>query len=112
MLRGSVRANQRECGNWMGQWASTPDLRDVRMPVAGERHFAMRIETETAALEEIAEAFRTISKEISYQGLANALLEAALSYSGVTWGAVLLSEGGEMLTKADANFSREGAEVF
>jgi signal transduction histidine kinase len=72
----------------------------------------MRLESETFELEAIAKAFRTISKEVSYGGLAKALLEAALRYSGADRGAVLLSEGGELLAKADASFPRERAKVF
>jgi signal transduction histidine kinase len=77
-----------------------------------EEHLAMRLENETSELELIAQAFRAISKEISYEGLANALLKAALGYSGATRGAVLLSEGGELLAKADASFPRERATFF
>src|SRR5258707_1174331 len=71
----------------------------------------MSLENETFELEAIAKAFRAISKEISYGGLANALLKAALGYSGAVRGAVLLSEGGELLAKADASFPRERAKV-
>jgi signal transduction histidine kinase len=72
----------------------------------------MRLENETSELELIAEAFRAISKEISYEGLAKALLKAALDYSGAARGAVLLSEKGELLAKADASFPRERAKFF
>jgi C4-dicarboxylate-specific signal transduction histidine kinase len=72
----------------------------------------MRLENETSELELIAESFRAISKEISYEGLAKALLDAALGYSGAARGAVLLSEKGELLAKADANFPRERAKFF
>ena len=72
----------------------------------------MRLENETSELERIAEAFRAISKEISYEGLAKALLKAALGYSGAARGAVLLSERGELLAKADASFPRERAKFF
>lgn len=71
----------------------------------------MKLDSEAGELAEIARAFRTISKEISYGGLANALLDAALTYSGTARGAVLLSEGGELLVKADAKFHREGAKI-
>lgn len=77
-----------------------------------EEHLAMRLENETSELELIAQAFRAISKEISHEGLAKALLKAALGYSGVARGAVLLSEGGELLAKADASFPREKAKFF
>ena len=72
----------------------------------------MRLENETSELELIAQAFRAISKEISYEGLAKALLKAALGYSGAARGAVLLSEGGELLAKADASFPRQKAKFF
>src|SRR5260370_33894180 len=72
----------------------------------------MRLENETSELELIAKAFRAISKEISYEGLAKALLKAALGHSGADRGAVLLREGGELLPKADASFPRERAKVF
>jgi signal transduction histidine kinase len=77
-----------------------------------EEHLAMRLENETSELELIAQAFRAISKEISYEGLAKALLKAALGYSGAARGAVLLSEGGELLAKADASFPRQKAKFF
>ncbi len=70
----------------------------------------MRCGNETSELEPIADAFRAISKEVSYQGLAKALLEVALRYSGAARGAVLLSEGGELLARADASFPRERAK--
>lgn len=72
----------------------------------------MGLESETTELEVIAKALRSISKEISYRGLASALLEAALAYSGAVRGAVLLSERGELVAKAGANFPRERAKVF
>src|ERR1700730_7681315 len=72
----------------------------------------MRLENETSELEMIAESFRAISKEISYEGLAKALLNAALGYSGADRGAVLLSENGELLAKADASFPREKTKFF
>ena len=40
------------------------------MTVVGEERSAMTHEDETLELEAIAKAFRTISKEISYEGLA------------------------------------------
>jgi signal transduction histidine kinase len=73
---------------------------------------AMRLENETSELELIAKAFQAISKEISYEGLAKALLKAALGYSGAARGTVLLSEGGELLARADASFPRERANFF
>jgi signal transduction histidine kinase len=72
----------------------------------------MTLENETFELELIAKAFQAISKEISYRGLAEALLHASLGYSGAVRGAVLLSEGDELLAKADASFPRERAKVF
>jgi len=72
----------------------------------------MRLENETSELELIAKAFRAISKETSYEGLAKALLNAALGYCGAARGAVVLSEKGELLDKADASFSRERARFF
>jgi signal transduction histidine kinase len=82
------------------------------MTMVGESGLAMKLDSETTELAVIAQAFRSISKEISYGGLANALLEAGLACSGAVRGAVLLSEGGELLAKADASFHREGAKVF
>ena len=72
----------------------------------------MTLENETLELEPIAKAFQAISKEISYAGLAKALLKTALGHSGAVRGAVLLSKGGELLAKADASFPRERAKVF
>jgi len=72
----------------------------------------MRLEIETSELEAIARSFQAISKETSYEGLAKALLIAALDYCGATRGAVLLSETGELLDKADASFPRERARFF
>jgi C4-dicarboxylate-specific signal transduction histidine kinase len=72
----------------------------------------MRLESETHELERVARAFRIISKETGYQGLAKALLREALGYSGAARGGVLISEGGELLAKADANFPREKAKFF
>jgi signal transduction histidine kinase len=72
----------------------------------------MRLENETSEFELIAKAFQAISKEISYEGLAKALLKAALGYSGAARGAVVLSEGAELLAKADASFPRERAKFF
>jgi signal transduction histidine kinase len=72
----------------------------------------MRLENETSEIGRIAKAFQAISKEISYEGLAKALLKAALEYCGAERGAVLLSEKGELLAKADASFPRERARFF
>ena len=72
----------------------------------------MTLENETFELGRIAKAFQNISRECSYEGLAQALLRAALDYSGTVRGAVLLSEGGELLARADASFPRERAKVF
>ena len=70
----------------------------------------MRLEDETHALELIARAFQIISKEVSYQGLAKALLGEALSYSGTARGGILLGEDGELLARAGASLPRERAE--
>ena len=67
----------------------------------------MGLEHEAPEIELIAKALQAISREISYEGLARALLEAALGCSGATRGAVLLSQQGELLAKADASFARE-----
>ena len=72
----------------------------------------MKHENRALELELIAKALQTISKEISYQGLAKALLREALSYCGAARGGVLLSEGGELLAKVDASFPRERAKFF
>jgi signal transduction histidine kinase len=72
----------------------------------------MKLGEEKFELDLIAKALRTISKEISYEGLAKALLETALDYSGAPRGAVLLSEGGELVGKADASFPRERARIL
>ena len=72
----------------------------------------MKHENEALELELIAKALQTISKEISYQGLAETLLREALSYCRVARGGVLLSEGGELLAKVDASFPRERARFF
>jgi len=82
------------------------------MIVAGERNLAMRLENEARELELIAKALQVISKEMSYQGLAKALLREALSYCRAARGGVLLSEGGELLARADASFPRERAKFF
>jgi signal transduction histidine kinase len=72
----------------------------------------MTHESEKYELASIAKALEVISKEISYEGLAKVLLHVALEYSGAVRGAVLLSEGGDLLAKADADFPRERARVF
>ncbi|MCK1710154.1 MULTISPECIES: ATP-binding protein [unclassified Bradyrhizobium] len=72
----------------------------------------MRLENETSELELIAKAIQAISKETGYEGLAKALLNATLGYCGAARGAVLLSDRGELLDKADASFSRERARFF
>ena len=72
----------------------------------------MTVEDQTFDLELVAKAFQAISKEISYGGLASALLKVALECSGAVRGAVLLSKGGELLAKAVASFPREQAKVF
>jgi GAF domain-containing protein len=82
------------------------------MTVLEVRRLAMRLQNETFEMELIAKAFRAISKEISCEGLAKALLKAARGYSGAARGAVLLSGGGKLLAKADASFPRERAKVF
>ena len=72
----------------------------------------MKLGEETFELDLIAKALRTISKETSYEGLAEALLEAALDYSGAARGAVLLSKGGELVARADASFPRERTPIL
>jgi signal transduction histidine kinase len=72
----------------------------------------MTLEHETFDLELIAKAFQAIAKEISYAGLARALLKVALEYCRAARGAVLLSKEGELLAKVDASFPRERAKVF
>jgi signal transduction histidine kinase len=72
----------------------------------------MTHESKKSELELVARALRAISKEVSYAGLARALLAVALEYSEAARGAVLLSEEGPLLAKADASFPRERAKVF
>jgi signal transduction histidine kinase len=72
----------------------------------------MAFKNEMLELGQIAGAFQAISKETGYQGLANALLEAALGCSGAVRGAVLLGEGSELVAKADASFPREMVRIF
>jgi signal transduction histidine kinase len=76
------------------------------------RHLGMRLDSETHELDLVAKAFQIISREISYQGLAKALLKEALSYSGASRGAILLSGQRELLAKADASFPRERANFL
>jgi hypothetical protein len=54
----------------------------LRHNLADKRRLAMRLGEETLELDLIAKALRTISRETSYRGLAEAILEAALEYSG------------------------------
>lgn len=72
----------------------------------------MKPDADTTEIEAIAKAFQKISKETTYDGLANALLNTALESSGAKRGAVLLSEEGELLAKADARFPRERVAVL
>lgn len=72
----------------------------------------MRLDDEPHELELIARAFQTISRETSYQGLARALLEQALSHSKAERGGVLLAAGRELLDAADGRSSGEKAELF
>jgi signal transduction histidine kinase len=72
----------------------------------------MKLENKTCELEVITKALRAISEETSYRGLAEALLAAALGYSGAVRGAVMLSEGGEQFQKAEARFPRERVKVI
>jgi GAF domain-containing protein len=72
----------------------------------------MKHETEALELGLIAKALQTISNEISYQGLAEALLREALSYCRGARGGVLLKEGSELLAKVDASFPRERVKFF
>src|SRR5215510_583581 len=92
--------------------ASSVACRNIPPLVERERNLAMRLESETHELEAIAKAFQVISKEISYEGLAKALLKEALNYSGAVRGGVLLSEEGELLAKADASFPRAKAKLL
>jgi signal transduction histidine kinase len=69
-------------------------------------------QNETAEFEAIAKALRTISMETSYEGLSQALLDTALGLCSAARGAVLLSEGGTLVARADANFPRERAKFF
>jgi len=80
--------------------------------IASARHLGMRFDNENEELELIARAFQIVSREISYQGLAKALLTEALSYSGATRGGILLSEEQELLARADASFPRERGTFF
>ncbi|MBR0697365.1 ATP-binding protein [Bradyrhizobium lablabi] len=72
----------------------------------------MILDKNTTEIESISRALQGISKEISFEGLAKALLKASLNHSGASRGAVLLSEEGELLAKADASFPREKARFF
>lgn len=66
----------------------------------------MRLEIQRSELELIAKAFRAIPNEISCEGLARALLNVALEYSGAIRGAVVLSEGGGLLAKSQPKRGR------
>lgn len=72
----------------------------------------MRLDNDARELELIAHALQSISKETTYEGLAEALLKQALAYSKASRGGVLLSAGGQLLDKADASFPRETAKFF
>jgi signal transduction histidine kinase len=72
----------------------------------------MQLENEKCELERIAKALRSISKEICHRGVAEALLAAALGYSGAVRGAVMLSKGGKLLEQADASFLPERESVI
>jgi signal transduction histidine kinase len=72
----------------------------------------MRLDNETSEFELIAKAIQAISREINYEGLAKALLKAALDQSGADRGAAVLSEGAELLAKADASFPRQRTKFF
>ncbi|MBR0858297.1 ATP-binding protein [Bradyrhizobium liaoningense] len=76
------------------------------------RNLGMKLGSEAHELELISEAFQAISRESSYQGVAKALLEGAVRYSGAARGAILLSGQRELLDKADASFPRERASFF
>jgi signal transduction histidine kinase len=71
------------------------------------RRPAVRHEKRAFEPELIAKALQAIANETSYEGLAKALLKAALSCSGAARGAVLLSERSELVAKTDASFPRE-----
>lgn len=72
----------------------------------------MRLDTDTRELELIARALQSISRETTYEGLAEALLRQALAYSKASSGGVLLSAGGQLLDETDAFFPRESANFF
>ncbi|MGX9431405.1 MULTISPECIES: ATP-binding protein [Bradyrhizobium] len=72
----------------------------------------MKFANDVLDLELIAKAIQNISSETSYKGLAEALLREALSYCGIGRGAVLLSEMGKLLAKADADFPHDEAWIF
>jgi signal transduction histidine kinase len=72
----------------------------------------MRLDSDTRELRLIARALQSISRETTYQGLAEALLGQALAYSKASRGGVLLSAGGQLLDIADASFPRENAKFL
>lgn len=72
----------------------------------------MRLDNDARELELIAHALQSISRETTYEGLAESLLREALAYSRANRGGVLLSAGGQLLDKADASFPREAAKFF
>lgn len=81
-------------------------------PGSQERRLAMRLDNDARELELIAHALQSISKETTYEGLAEALLREALVYSRANRGGVLLSAGGQLLDRADASFPRENTKFF
>jgi signal transduction histidine kinase len=72
---------------------------------------AMLLESKICELEWIATALRVISQEIRYRGVAEALLAAALEYSGAVRGAVMLRQDRESPEQADADFPHDGARL-
>jgi signal transduction histidine kinase len=72
----------------------------------------MSDDSETRELELIAKSFQAISKETSYQGVAEALLSEALSYCRTARGAVLLREESDILAKPDARFPSGRGRFF
>jgi C4-dicarboxylate-specific signal transduction histidine kinase len=94
--------------NWPPFVITAGEFRDRAAVIDG----AAKFDNVVHEFELIASAFRKIAQETSYESLAKALLTEALNYCGATRGAVLLSEGGALLEKADASFPREKAKFF
>jgi hypothetical protein len=67
----------------------------------------MRLENETSESELIAKAFHAILKEVSYERLAKARLNAELGYSEAIRGAALPSHGGASWSEASPAAARQ-----